>query len=153
MSTRALIFILGALAAIVPGANAQDRWITTWAASPQAPRGAPASAPASTTASAPAPPSGFSNQTIRMVVHTSLGGRRARVQLSNTFGTTPLKIGAAHVALRDKESAINPCFRPGSCLRGQGVYFDSSRCGDRQRSRGTGRAQAGRCCDQRVCSR
>jgi lysophospholipase L1-like esterase len=104
MSTRAVIFLLGALAAIVPGANAQDRWVTTWAASPQAPR----VAPAPTTASAPPPPSGFSNQTIRMVVHTSLGGRRARVQLSNTFGTTPLKIGAAHVALRDKESTIVP---------------------------------------------
>jgi hypothetical protein len=43
-----------------------------------------------------------------MVVHTSIGGRRARVQLSNAFGTTPLKIGAAHLALRDKESAIVP---------------------------------------------
>ena len=41
-----------------------------------------------------------------MIVHTSIGGRRARVQLSNAFGTAPLKIGAAHIALRDKESAI-----------------------------------------------
>ena len=41
-----------------------------------------------------------------MVVRTSIGGRRARVQLSNTFGTLPLKVGAAHVALRDKESSI-----------------------------------------------
>jgi lysophospholipase L1-like esterase len=43
-----------------------------------------------------------------MVVHTSIGGRRARIQLSNTFGTGPLKVGAAHVALRDRESAIVP---------------------------------------------
>ena len=43
-----------------------------------------------------------------MVVHTSIGGSRARVQLSNAFGTTPLKIGAAHVALRGQESAIVP---------------------------------------------
>ena len=41
-----------------------------------------------------------------MIVRTSIGGKRARVQLSNAFGTMPLKIGAAHVALRDKESAI-----------------------------------------------
>jgi lysophospholipase L1-like esterase len=41
-----------------------------------------------------------------MTVRTSVGGRRARVQLSNAFGTTPLVIGAAHIALRDKESAI-----------------------------------------------
>jgi len=41
-----------------------------------------------------------------MVVRTSIGGRRVRVQLSNAFGTTPLKVGAAHIALHDKESAI-----------------------------------------------
>jgi lysophospholipase L1-like esterase len=39
-----------------------------------------------------------------MIVHTSIGGRRARVTLTNAYGTTPLKIGAAHVALRGKES-------------------------------------------------
>src|SRR5580658_9286321 len=93
------------LGALLPGllsvAAAQERWVATWAASPQAPRG-----PAPGRAGQPAP--GFNNQTVRMVVHTSLGGRRARVQLSNAFGTTPLKIGAAHVALRDKESAIVP---------------------------------------------
>jgi lysophospholipase L1-like esterase len=43
-----------------------------------------------------------------MVVHTSIGGHRARVQLSNTVGAGPLKIGATHIALRDKESAIIP---------------------------------------------
>ena len=41
-----------------------------------------------------------------MIVHSSLGGRRARVALSNAFGNSPLTIGAAHVALRSKESAI-----------------------------------------------
>jgi lysophospholipase L1-like esterase len=41
-----------------------------------------------------------------MIVRTSLGGRRARVTLSNAYGTTPLKVGAAHVALRSKESEI-----------------------------------------------
>ena len=33
-------------------------------------------------------------------------GTRLRVVLSNTFGTAPLEIGGAHVALRDKEAAI-----------------------------------------------
>lgn len=89
------------LPGLVSVAAAQDRWVATWAASPQAPR---AAAPGR--AGQPAP--GFNDQTVRMVVHTSIGGRHARVQLSNAFGTTPLKIGAAHVALRDKESAIVP---------------------------------------------
>jgi lysophospholipase L1-like esterase len=48
----------------------------------------------------------FSNQTIREIVHVSIGGERARVVLSNTFGTVPLVIGAAHVGLRDKGASI-----------------------------------------------
>jgi lysophospholipase L1-like esterase len=43
-----------------------------------------------------------------MVLRTSIGGRRARVELSNVFGTKPLTIGAAHIALAGKESAILP---------------------------------------------
>ena len=50
----------------------------------------------------------FTNQTLRQIVHTSIGGNRARVVLSNRFGTAPLTIAAAHVALRDKEAAIVP---------------------------------------------
>jgi len=53
----------------------------------------------------PAPPT-IKNQTVRMVVHTSIGGHRVRVQLSNAFGTSALQVGAAHVALRDKDSTI-----------------------------------------------
>jgi lysophospholipase L1-like esterase len=46
------------------------------------------------------------NQTIRQIVRASIGGSRLRVVLSNAFGTTPIEIGAAHIALRDKDSAI-----------------------------------------------
>jgi len=63
-------------------------WIATWGASPVAPL------PANTTNS------GFTNQTVRLVVHTSLGGNEVRVRLSNAFGTESLLIGAAHIALR-----------------------------------------------------
>jgi lysophospholipase L1-like esterase len=48
----------------------------------------------------------FNNQTLRQIVHTSIGGSRVRVVLSNAYGTAPLTIGAAHVALRDKDSYI-----------------------------------------------
>jgi lysophospholipase L1-like esterase len=37
--------------------------------------------------------------TIRDVVHTSVGGRMVRVHVSNVFGTAPLVVGAASVAL------------------------------------------------------
>lgn len=48
----------------------------------------------------------FSNQTLRQIVHASIGGSRLRIVLSNKYGTAPLTIGAAHVALRDRDSAI-----------------------------------------------
>ena len=41
-----------------------------------------------------------------MIVHTSIGGRRVRVQLSNAYGAAALQIGAAHVALRSHDSEI-----------------------------------------------
>jgi len=53
-----------------------------------------------------APPTTLTNQTIRQIVRTSIGGSRVRLVLSNAFGTAPLDIGAGHVALRDKEAAI-----------------------------------------------
>src|SRR5206468_6778223 len=39
---------------------------------------------------------GFKNQTLRQIVHTSIGGSKVRVQLS-TFGAGGLAVGAAHV--------------------------------------------------------
>jgi len=85
-----------------------------------APSGAPAapppSAPPAAGPAAPAPPGGgrggfpapvtISNQTIRQVVRVSAGGERLRVVLSNAFGTAPVEIGAAHVALRDKDAIV-----------------------------------------------
>jgi len=50
----------------------------------------------------------FSGQTLRQIVHTSVGGEQARVWLSNRFGSEPLSIGAAHIALSANESAIAP---------------------------------------------
>jgi lysophospholipase L1-like esterase len=43
-----------------------------------------------------------------MVVHTSIGGRRVRVQLSNAAAAAELMIGSAHIAIRAKDSAIVP---------------------------------------------
>jgi lysophospholipase L1-like esterase len=45
---------------------------------------------------------------LRQIVHTSVGGNRVRVVLSNAFGTSPLSVGAASVALREKASSIVP---------------------------------------------
>src|SRR5437764_658052 len=122
MKLRNLIPVLLITFGLVTVVQAQDHWVSTWAAAPQQARviapvvnAQPGAAPAAGGGQRgqggqggnPAP-SVFNDQTVRMIVHTSLGGRRARVTFSNAFGNAPLKIGAAHVALRSKESAITP---------------------------------------------
>jgi lysophospholipase L1-like esterase len=103
-------------------------WVATWAAAQQQPnagrggggRGAggqaptpgaaqpPAAAAAAIPAPAPAAPVAgtLNNQTARMIVRTSIGGSRVRVEFSNAFGTAPLDMGAAHIAIRGQDSAI-----------------------------------------------
>jgi lysophospholipase L1-like esterase len=81
---------------------------------PAAPGGAPAAAPPAGAPAGPpgggrggfAPPTTLTNQTIRQIVRTSIGGNRVRIVLSNAFGTAPIAIGAGHIALRDKESSV-----------------------------------------------
>jgi lysophospholipase L1-like esterase len=68
----------------------------------QAPGGAPGAGRGGGAIAAP------NNQTLRQIVHVSLGGDRVRVVLSNAFGTRPLRIGAAQIALRAQNAAIVP---------------------------------------------
>ncbi|WP_370963719.1 SGNH/GDSL hydrolase family protein [Amycolatopsis sp. cg9] len=66
--------------------HAVGGWVGTWAA-------APAAAVANT-------PDGYPGFSIRNVVHTSAGGGRARVHLSNAFGAAPLTFGHVTVAVQ-----------------------------------------------------
>jgi len=118
---RGMLISLFAAALLTYSARAagpQARWIPTWIASPESavivlpgfsrrPAGAGNSAPASNRPLFPPPPP-VENQTIRMIVRTSVGGSAVRVQLSNAFGPAPLPIGAVHIALQDKGSSIVP---------------------------------------------
>jgi len=70
------------LAATVPG----EVWYGTWGTAMTGP------APASSALA-------FSNQTLRLIVHASIGGNRVRVRLSNEMGRTALSIGAAWLGL------------------------------------------------------
>ncbi|MBI4888645.1 MAG: SGNH/GDSL hydrolase family protein [Acidobacteria bacterium] len=117
VQTAALALSLLALDAGLTAQTPGERWVGTWATAevgrPQTPPpvvpGPPPFMPNQCPANpAPAAPGflHFSNQTLRQIVHASLGGTSARVVLSNKYGTAPLAIGAAHVALRDREAAI-----------------------------------------------
>lgn len=44
---------------------------------------------------------GFDNQTVRQIVHTSIGGNAARLHFSNVFGTEPIVIRNVRIAKRN----------------------------------------------------
>ncbi|MCT2594070.1 SGNH/GDSL hydrolase family protein [Streptomyces sp. N2-109] len=47
----------------------------------------------------------WQDQTVRLVVHTSAGGPRARIRLENTFASAPVTIGAASIAVQAEGAA------------------------------------------------
>lgn len=63
-------------------------WVGTWAASQQIPE------PANSLS-----PEDLTDATLRQIVHLSIGGAELRVHLSNAFGTEPLHITEAHIAV------------------------------------------------------
>src|SRR6266480_531866 len=72
-----------------PGSAMGPGWVTTWAGSPQAP-----------TPLFPNPGNaGFSNQTVRNIVFTSVGGNQIRIRLSNAFGKHAVTVGRASVGI------------------------------------------------------
>ncbi|KUL32297.1 SGNH/GDSL hydrolase family protein [Actinoplanes awajinensis] len=109
---RQLLALTGAAAATgalppSPAAAATAAWTASWAAVP--------------TTVPPAPPLVLADQTLRQVVHLSLGGNQLRIRLTNEFGETPLRIGEVRVAIR----AAGNDTRPGTDRRvtfgGQGA--------------------------------
>jgi lysophospholipase L1-like esterase len=74
--------------------GADPNWVGTWA-----------------TAAQPAPPGEtevFRNQTLRLIVHVSAGGKRTRVRLSNLYGNEPLGVGSARIARRAEGADTSP---------------------------------------------
>jgi lysophospholipase L1-like esterase len=103
LSSALAIGLTVLLAAPNPAAAKPAGWSATWTASPQRP---------STSYTPNWAEEGFADQTIRQVVRISAGGSRARIRLSNVFGSTPLKIAGATVARASGDAAVN-----GSTLR------------------------------------
>ncbi|MFC5513245.1 SGNH/GDSL hydrolase family protein [Massilia jejuensis] len=90
-----------ALALALPGLPAGGRhwhsegWTGSWGTAPAGP-------------AAPARLQTFADQTLRLIVHTSIGGNRVRIRLSNEFGSAPLRIGAARIGVRGAGSGVAP---------------------------------------------
>jgi lysophospholipase L1-like esterase/dienelactone hydrolase len=82
---------------VLHSAEASKTWITTWTASPEWADPDPSE-----------PLLNIDNQTVRERVRVSIGGMRLRVQMSNEYGTAPLRIGASTVALPDSREGVKP---------------------------------------------
>jgi lysophospholipase L1-like esterase len=87
--------------ACVPGRGLfaiQTHWVVTWGASPSPQLGTEDAMRAAGLL--------FSNQTLRQIVHVSIGGEAVRIRMSNIGGATPVEIGSLHVAIRAKGSGV-----------------------------------------------
>jgi lysophospholipase L1-like esterase len=103
---RALAYILAAAAALLISGGAY-----TAVASPSPPTAAAATSGYWTGTWATAPEKGgssFDRETVRQIVHTSISGTVARIQLSNAFGSTPLTVSDVHIARAGSGSSIMP---------------------------------------------
>ena len=107
---RLVIAAAAAAAIIVPAAAyavpahssahpSYPAWVGTWASSPMT---------GATSSTCPAGSGGITNQTVRNIVYTSVGGKDVRIRLSNTFGTAPLTIGDASVAVDETGAQTVP---------------------------------------------
>ena len=80
-----MAFAFVCLQANLPAAAAQ--WLTTWGCAPQL------------TEPGNLPPALLADSTLRHFVRVSVGGKNLRVRFSNIFGTDPVTIRSAHIAL------------------------------------------------------
>ena len=92
-----VLLCLGGLTRSCVAANA-PKWVASWMAAPCAP------------ASAEPRSEQFQldGDTVRQIVHLSIGGLGVRLHFANTFGTTPLVLRSVHVAQRKTDDAIDP---------------------------------------------
>jgi lysophospholipase L1-like esterase len=106
------------LVAASPSQAAKATWVDAWTASPQAayPAGYEVGQPGTPGVLGPgntgplltqAFPDGQAHrQTLRMIVHPSVGGRVWRLRLTNLFGTKPVRFGRVRVAVQASAGTI-----------------------------------------------
>lgn len=82
------------------GAAGPPHWIVTWGASPAPQLGDEEQMRTAKLV--------FEDQTLREIVHTSLGSNTVRVRLSNAFGKDSVEVGTVHIGLRAKGSEVAP---------------------------------------------
>jgi lysophospholipase L1-like esterase len=88
LSIRAQLIAGIAVLCALQGALAADaQWVGTWGCGPQL------------TEPKNLPPAPLADSTLRQFVRVTIGGKHLRVRFSNAFGTDPVVVNSAHVAL------------------------------------------------------
>jgi len=91
-----VLLVLAAAIAVTAGSRpaaaarsgfGEGGWVTSWSASP------PVARPGTLGGA------GFDDQTVRDIIFTSVGGDLVRLELTNVFGTSPLRVGRVTMAV------------------------------------------------------
>ena len=104
-------FGLVAIACLVASSTraADGRWVTSWGTAPQS------------TSADNLPPAPLANNTLRQFVRVSIGGGLVRFRFSNAYGTSPVVIQSARLALASGplgSGAVDPATDRGLRFRG-----------------------------------
>jgi lysophospholipase L1-like esterase len=99
-SAAGFVLLILSISCVSNIASAEDRWVGTWATGQQLVESSPDNRPVSPY---------LANNTLRQVVHASLGGNRIRVHFSNKYTTTggPITINSAHIAVSANSNPVN----------------------------------------------
>lgn len=93
MFKRSALVAAGLAFALALSVKAETRWVGAWSSAQLAPDAKNSLAPED-----------YPNATLRQVVRMSIGGDTLRIKLSNLFGTQPLTIDAARIAVSAEPS-------------------------------------------------
>jgi lysophospholipase L1-like esterase len=95
VSLVATIYPIGsAESAEIPSGG--SKWVGTWSTAPQLVE--PSNNP---------PSPGLSNNTLRQIVHVSIGGDTLRIRFSNEFSTSPVTMNSVHIAISKGSGVID----------------------------------------------
>jgi lysophospholipase L1-like esterase len=101
-----LVAVLGLASVPGTGVGATDdggRWLATWGASPQV-----AIPPSVLPIPGDVSAAGFTNQTVRNIIFTSVGGSALRLRLTNSFGWQPVTFDEVDVGVVESGAALVP---------------------------------------------
>lgn len=111
VAVTAWALVAASPSSVASGASRGEHWVSTWATAQQlTPIVNPTWVKPPPKADAHSPilpaPEHLEDETVRMIVRTTVGGAQARLQLSNALGYAPITIGSTHMAVQDRGSSI-----------------------------------------------